>query len=89
MYSLPTSQSFSIARHTYPLATLLAEQWCQRMRYFYDIYVANDSQDFIYSDEQLEGYRPLAEWTDAKAKLPNTSVSFDRAEIIDSLVPRR
>ena len=89
MYSLPTSLTFSIAKHTYPLATLLAEQWCSRMRYFYDIYVANGTLDFIYSDEQLEGYRPLADWADAKAKMPTSSASFDRAEVIDSLVPRR
>eukprot|EP00974_Lingulodinium_polyedra_P017762 1722410-Lingulodinium_polyedra.AAC.1 len=64
---------------------MLAEQWCQRMRYFYDIYVVNDTNDFIYSDEQLAGYVPLAEWIDAKANMAKSSDTYERAQIIDSL----
>ena len=65
-YKLPKSATFAISQHTEFLAQEMAVEWCSKLQYFYDLWVAQGSQaDYDFDPESVQGYQERAAFTDA------------------------
>ena len=85
-YGLPKMASFSIRRYGEQIATRLAEEWCARLQYFFDLYLEDNSAMLKYTEEALQSYEPGESWRVFKAGLQN-ALAVQRACEIEALKP--
>ena len=86
-YGLNKSASFEISLYGEPLAALLAQAWCHRLQYFYNIYLQCAEAGCTYSQKDVEAYEAPAEFKEAIGTL--TGRQLARAAQISSIVPMR
>ena len=87
-YKLPKSATFAITQHTKFLAQEVAVEWCSKLQYFYDLWVAQGSQaDYDFDPESVQGYQERATFTDAVRGAG--AATMQRVRQIRGLVPQR
>ena len=87
-FQLNTSISFSAKVYGQKVATALAQEWCRRLQFFYDLYKAQPSRDFVYTKAHGEAVQGGEAFLQLKSELPKGSKAEKRAQAIESLFPR-
>ena len=86
-YGLQLSVSYSIVSYGYSTSMTLAEEWCNRMKHYFNIWVENGGGAFQYSAEDLASYTPEGYWVSRVANMPKGSPAAGRAALIDTIQP--
>ena len=86
-YSLPTTATFAFTRHG-EYANSLAREWCERMEYFYSLFLYRGGGQMAYTAEDIGGYEPREEFQRICASLPPKHPSVQRAKALRTVVPR-
>ena len=81
------SSRYDVNKYGDRCAGILAREWGKRMQYFYDIYCARapDGGQYRYTAEDIESYRPSADYAVACAEL--NGKALERALSLAHLVP--
>jgi hypothetical protein len=86
-YQLNVSISFSARVYGQKVATALAQEWCRRLQFYYDLYKAQPSRDFVYTKAHREAAQCGEAFLQLKGELPKGGKAEKRAEAIESLFP--
>ena len=86
-YSLPTTATFAFTRHG-EYANSLAREWCERVEYFYSLFLYRGGGQMAYTAEDIGGYEPREEFQRICASLPPKHPSAQRAKALRTVVPR-
>ena len=73
-------------QYTTPVANALATEWARRMEHYFQIYLAANSDDFAYSEEQIQSYSSTTEWQNLVRSLKDKR-ALARAQGIDAIAP--
>ena len=66
-------------------ASVLAREWCRRLQYFYNCYLASGDPHHAFTAEDIAAYRPLPEFPDVLAGLAGRALQ--QARELAKLVP--
>jgi len=86
-YQLSPQVSLSARVYGQNVATALAVEWCRRLQFFYDLYKAQPSRDFAYTNAHKEALQPSDAFLAIQSVLPKGSKAEQRAQAIVSLFP--
>jgi len=56
LYGLRSTATYSIKKFTREVALALAKCWCDRMSYFYILYIASAKENYVYTDSDYKNY---------------------------------
>ena len=87
-YHLYRMQSYSLARYGDVGASQLAEAWCRKMQWMYNLWFSQDDADFVYTAAVLATYREKAEFTEWLEGLPLGSPITERAWALERIRPK-
>ena len=87
IYGFRVSSSFPIASLTLDGAMALAQEWCRRLQYFYNMYRRADIDDYKYTLDDRASYAPHNDWRTFVLADAATAECRDRIALIESLVP--
>ena len=88
-YGLQQTLSFSIPSDGYSTSMALAEEWCSRMRHYYNMWIEKGGGMCQYSAEDLASYLPTEFWVSRVANLARGSPAAGRAGLIGLLQPNK
>ena len=87
-YGLPVSISFSVRKYSAESAFVLASHWCERLQFFYDLWIAlSGDLSYRFSEDDFASWKPSDEWLSFCAGLAHGSDEYDRALMLDTLFP--
>ena len=87
-YEMPQSASFSVNRMgSREVAHALAVEWCKRNQWFFNLWKAEETAGFKYTDDDYSSYKASAAWVAFKDNLNEPSDAFVRACRIDAVRP--
>jgi len=80
--------SFAYSRYGEADAALLAQNWCDRMQHWYDIYVAADDVGYQFGAQDVESYEEPEAFTAWAATLAPTAPASERLAQLRAMRPR-
>lgn len=63
-YGLSTGATFATERYDEPSAAIFAREWCNRMEYFYLVWLLQDLWEYRFTPADLQAYVPRDEFID-------------------------
>ena len=81
-YGLQMSARYEMTAHGEIGASLLADHWCQRMQFYYNMYIESQEENFIYTDDHHCCYQEapdLENFLQSAARASKTRVEQIRA----------
>lgn len=81
--------TFSCALYGEAEASILVREWCATMEHYYGIWMAQDSWEYEFKDDDIKSYTPREEFIDLFVGLPLDSQTMVRASAIYNMRPGR
>lgn len=91
-YGWPRSKTYFFNKYSRAGAHMLAEEYCRRGEYFFNLYVAFDEsggEAFQYSEEDVAGYEDNMDFLNWFLEQPLDSPQFEAGMALRSLVPQQ
>eukprot|EP00974_Lingulodinium_polyedra_P026578 2563812-Lingulodinium_polyedra.AAC.1 len=79
--------SFGIRQHGYKVAMAMAQEWCHRMSFFFELFEEEGTGSKVYQQADLATYQPSEGWAEVVASLPAGSPSAERAARLNAMIP--
>ena len=86
-YQLQDTMRFSMHFYGEAESFLLASTWCAKMSYFFDIYLSQAEEDYIFTDEDVNGWIASEQYVRLVERLPGRQRAGARK--IDKMRPVR
>jgi hypothetical protein len=86
-YGLATTSSFALNRYGETVCSALALYWCQRMQYFFDVWIDVEDEDYCFLRSDIDGCPPPRAALLAMDKLPLSDPSHNRLRELTDIAP--
>ena len=86
-YGLNQMVSFNFNAHGEAAAGEMALEWSNRMQYFFSVWKGLGVRDYVYPNDDLNGYEPRQSYVEFRGAVPFQSRTWARIEAIDSMRP--
>ena len=89
LYQMGRMVSFSIPRYGEAACVVMAQAWCKKCQFFYDIYCAADNVNYNYSAGDIASYEADAVLVELVLERGVDDPLWDRGFAVHNLVPVR
>ena len=86
-YLIQRRYVFTFKTYTREGSLMLAREMCRRLQFYLDVFCAQEDEDFLYSQEQLDSYTEDPKFTQLMRQWPSKSSFHKRGLRIRSTVP--
>lgn len=86
-YGLQDSATFAFALYDDALASTLALEWCRRMQWYFDRYIAKGVKSVSYTQEDHQSYTEGETFLEVVSLLHDAGAAFNRAAQIRKIRP--
>ena len=84
-YHMPVEVSFTVTTHGEAECIALAKGWCDRMGYFYNLWLSQANSMYIITQYDIDGWVPPETWTAAAASFKDGKGRKRLDEVISKL----
>ena len=87
-YGLSNSVSFALSLYTEEAALILADYWCERLQFWYDMWISSGGDPrYGYTNEEIASFQPSPEWIRFKESFYQGGATHGRAMWLDTVRP--
>lgn len=86
-HNMGKSALFALSKYGDESAHMLALEWCRRCEHFFQIWVANDDPEYLYTQDDLASYQEDLEFVTWLCGVDAMSATWERAAKVRKLKP--
>ena len=79
--------TFSLAKYGELACQMLAEEWCRRRQFWFNMWREQGDSDYMYTKEDIDSYQEDLEFVNFLCETPTDSPAWERAEALRKQVP--